>query len=164
MWKNPWLILDSQAEFYRHWLEHQSPLTRPYPEKDWVVVDSVRGHQYFKRVCGELTKLLALPEADRRFKTRFGSLLISLVQEIESAKDYSLLPILYAALSELVKVDREYAIVANIVCTTLRILVGDERRLLVGTRGGKPAWKTLKRPISKRVPPTNPLFYYGAEE
>jgi len=164
MWKNPWLVLDKITNIGAGLIVQNNPFQRPYPDEKWEIALSNPGHEYFTRVFAELAVLLSQPNNRGRERIVLRDFLIKLAITIEDEKDYSIIPSIYAAHGELNKMDDNYQGIARLIPMTLRLLVGDEGRILIGTRGGKPAWKKLRRPISTRLRSDSPLFDYGVQQ
>lgn len=167
MWKTPTLVLDAQVEIIQLWLEaNQIDIQKPYPAGHWgFVEDSVQGHQYFKKMHKDLRELVQkAKEEGKDLRTVLKEYLLRLARAIERNGSYQVFNALNGAFDEL-RVDNEnYAILPNTINSTLQTLVGNEGKLLFGTRGGKPAWKTLSTPFTRTLPPLSSLYSYPAQE
>ncbi len=164
MWKNPWLVLEERMKFFEKWVDEVKLFDNPYPVVLWTL-ESSRGHQYLQQVHKDLRKIWEENRAvNKPLSKPFGQLLIRLAEDMERQRSYYLLPSLYSAFIELRGMDEIFTISTGIIIQSLTLLVGAESKVLIGTRGGRPAWKQLKHPITQPLSPYDPIFIYGIED
>src|SRR4030066_73425 len=97
MWKNPSLLLNSRAQYFRQQLPMLVNIfDNPYPKVSPRTLESALGHQYFERVFEDLRSLVHSNAPD--FNNRFGSIFLRLAREIEDGRNYLLFSNLHSAM------------------------------------------------------------------
>jgi len=158
VWKNPWLFLETRTQMLSRFLSQDNCLARPYPKLDPVRMQ-LPGHGYLREFCSALAERYT--PGNPRFNSDLGLLLTEAAERMEEVRSYDMIPHLIEVLADLREVDPSYYNFCLLITRSLQMLLGDEKKQLLGTRGSKPAWKFLKRPITRRLAGVNPLHFYG---
>ena len=107
--------------------------------------------ELMNRILAEFSSGFSPDAAPPAFTRRVGKILVDTANKVEQQHRLYLVPSLLATVGRMHgnedETKRNIGTLAVFAAVALRLLVGSERRYLIGCRDNQPAWKKFERPI-----------------
>lgn len=145
MWKEPGKLIDWLSAFLWHNKDELWELQ--YPEHELVFAKPEVAAQ-LRQLTVDVLKIIKKhhkePAPSAKFRRELRHVLLPIAKQIEEGKDWSSMTLLYEASQDVRLADERLANIVHVMTlTVIQLLLGSERRMLIGTRGGLPAWKDV---------------------